>query len=296
MPSHHRVPRVTADDPTENRAVRTHGAAGAATVTGESDHKKFFDYYKAASESPETVERSRGIYDSIVACMRSDGVDTNRTMRVADIGCGAGTQSIFWARAGHDVVGLDINVDLVELAKVRSREAGVRASFLTGTADALPWSAGEFDVCIVPELLEHVENWEQCLDEVCRVVKPGGYVYLTTTNRLCPKQQEFSLPGYSWYPTWLKRKCLALARTTRKQWVEYAEYPAVNWFSPPELAAALKRRGYSSLDRFDVIARRAAGNRSAVAKLVASSSLLRYAAYFLTPYTMLIARHDRAAS
>jgi len=262
-------------------------------VASDGNDDRFYKYYEAASESAETLERSRGIHASLIACMRSDGVGTDRGLSVADIGCGAGTQSLLWARAGHDVYGIDINADLIRLAKTRATGAGVSVTFLTGSADALPWDSGRFDVCIVPELLEHVENWQRCLDEVCRIVKPGGYLFLTTTNRLCPKQQEFNLPGYSWYPAWLKRRCLKLARTTKKHWVEYAEFPAVNWFSPGDLAAELRRRGYSSLDRFHVIARRnEAGARTALARIIVASSLLTYLAQFLTPYTLLVARND----
>jgi 2-polyprenyl-6-hydroxyphenyl methylase/3-demethylubiquinone-9 3-methyltransferase len=227
--------------------------------------------------------------------MRSDGVAIDRRLKVADIGCGAGTQSTLWAEAGHDVFGIDINADLVELAKARAGRAGLPITFLTGSADDLPWESGSFDVCIVPELLEHVENWERCLDEVCRIVKPNGYLFLTTTNRLCPKQNEFTLPAYSWYPSWLKRRCLKLARTTRRHWVEYAEFPAVNWFSAADLARELERRGYSSLDRFHLTARRSGtGAKSTVARLVASSHALRFLGQFLTPYTLLVARHDGA--
>jgi 2-polyprenyl-6-hydroxyphenyl methylase/3-demethylubiquinone-9 3-methyltransferase len=260
-------------------------------VTRDPNDKRFFDYYKTASASAETLERFRNIYETLIACARGDGAPAK--LKVADVGCGAGTQSIMWAQEGHDVSGIDVNADLIALAKTRAADAGVAVSFQTGSADALPWRAGEFDVCIVPELLEHVANWEGCLDEMCRVVKPGGYVFVSTTNRLCPKQQEFSLPAYSWYPTWLKRKCLQLALTTKKHWVAYAEFPAVNWFSPAELAGELKRRGYSSLDRFDLIVRREpTGAKSAIAKVVASSGVLRQLGYIVTPYTMLVARND----
>lgn len=262
-------------------------------MTAESGDNKFFEYYKTASESKETLDRSRGIYDSIMACVRHDGADLGGTLKVADIGCGAGTQSLLWAQAGHQVFSIDINTDLIRLARERAAGARLPVTFLTGSADALPWGAAEFDVCIVPELLEHVETWERCLDEVCRIVRPGGYLFLTTTNRLCPKQQEFTLPAYSWYPSWLKRKCLQLARTTKKQWVEYAEFPAVNWFSPGELAAELRRRGFTSLDRFDVMTRLGqTGVKTTVAKAVTSSALLRNLAHFLTPYTLLIGKKN----
>ena len=261
-----------------------------------SESDRFYEYYKSASESQETLKRSQGIHDSIVACMRKDGAGDRRNLQVADIGCGAGTQSALWARSGHRAFGIDINEDLIELAKSRSRDAGLDVTFLVGSAESLPWETAQFDVCIVPELLEHVEKWEQCLDEVCRVVKPGGYLFLTTTNRLCPKQDEFALPGYSWYPAALKRKCLQLARTTKKDWVEYAEYPAVHWFSPFSLARELNRRGFSSLDRFDIITRRSnSGLGLMIARIVVSSMLLRRLAHMATPYTLLIARNDQDA-
>jgi 2-polyprenyl-3-methyl-5-hydroxy-6-metoxy-1,4-benzoquinol methylase len=53
------------------------------------------------------------------------------------------------------------------------------------------------DVCLLPELLEHVADWQSCLNEAARVLRPGGLLYLSTTNVLCPRQQEFNLPLYS---------------------------------------------------------------------------------------------------
>jgi len=262
-----------------------------------SEKGGFYDYYESASQSAETMRRSQGIYEAIAACMRSDGVEVRGGLQVADIGCGAGAQSIFWAAAGNEVHGIDINGDLVELARERAGNAGASATFVTGSAAALPWATGQFDVCIVPELLEHVEDWQKCLDEVCRVLKPGGYLFLTTTNRLCPRQDEFGLVGYSWYPGWLKRWCLQLARSSRKEWVKYAEYPAINWFSPYELRHELRRRGCSSLDRFDVMTRKGQGGASgALARVVVSSSLLRFVAHCLTPYTLLVGRKDGPAT
>lgn len=260
-----------------------------------AEENKFYDYYKSASDTPEAVQRSQGIYDSLIACMQADGVNANGSLAVADIGCGAGTQSLLWARQGHTVRGIDVNDDLIGLAKERASAEGSSASFETGRAESLPWSDAEFDVCIVPELLEHVEKWERCLDEVCRVVKPGGYLYLTTTNRWCPSQEEFKLVGYSWYPAWLKRRCLELARTTKKHWVEYAEYPAVNWFSPAMLADELTSRGYASLDRFDIMLRRSpSGPRRTIATLATATGATRFVAQCLTPYTVLIARNEKA--
>jgi 2-polyprenyl-6-hydroxyphenyl methylase/3-demethylubiquinone-9 3-methyltransferase len=135
-------------------------------------------------------------------------------LTVADIGCGAGTLSMLWAEHGHRVFGIDINAQLIKLATERSRESDIKIDFQLGTATDLPWSDESMDVCLVPELLEHVQDWERCLDEFARVIKPGGVLFLTTTNKLCPRQQEFNLLMYSWYPAFIKRYFEKLAVST----------------------------------------------------------------------------------
>ena len=109
------------------------------------------------------------------------------------------------------------------------------------------------DVCLMPELLEHVPDWGKVLDECARILRPRGVLYLTTTNKLCPSQQEFRLPLYSWYPAPLKRYCERLARTTHPGLAGYATYPAVNWFTYSQLRSELDKRGLESKDKFEVI-------------------------------------------
>jgi 2-polyprenyl-6-hydroxyphenyl methylase/3-demethylubiquinone-9 3-methyltransferase len=76
---------------------------------------------------------------------------------------------------------------------------------------------------------------------------------MTTTNRLCPRQEEFNLPLYSWYPRRAKRHFEKLALTTRPAVANFAKYPAVNWFTFYQLQAYLSARGFVSLDRFDMM-------------------------------------------
>src|SRR5262249_52902868 len=124
----------------------------------------------------------------------------------------------------------------------------------TASATDLPLSDASVDVCVMLELLEHVRDWKSCIDECTRVLRPGGALYLSTSNRLCPKQQEYNLPLYSWYPAVLKRRYETLAVTTRPQIANFATYPAVHWFSFYSLKAALQQRGFVGFyDRFDLI-------------------------------------------
>ncbi len=257
--------------------------------TSSSD--EFFEYYAQRSASPRDIARFTAARDYVLRVMQAHGVDIE-ALEVADIGCGAGTQSFLWSDLGHHVHGIDVNEPLIELARRRAEEKGYRVDMRVGSATDLPWDSESMDVCLLPELLEHVPNWEDCLDEAARVVKPGGFLYLTTTNKLCPVQQEFTLPGYSWYPAPLKRHYERLAVSTRPELVQHATYPAVNWFSPYQLKREVKKRGFRKVyDRFDFIetAGKSAAVRTAV-DAIRKLPPLRFLGHLGTSYSAVIAQ------
>jgi 2-polyprenyl-6-hydroxyphenyl methylase/3-demethylubiquinone-9 3-methyltransferase len=267
----------------------------AATVPANVDttsHSEFFDYYAKQSETEETRRRFRGLRDAVREARRLCDRETPMTRSVwsvADIGCGAGTQSMMWAQEGHEVHGLDINAPLVELAAKRAGAYGLAIDLRVGSAAALPWPDCSIDVCLVPELLEHVPEWERCLDEFARVLRPNGLLAITTNNTLCPIQYEFNLPLYSWYPSRLKRRYERLAVTTRPDIANYAKYPAVNWFTYYGLSRALRRRDMRTLDRFDVAAPGTASMiKRALLTLIRSVPPLRALGHVATPYTLVI--------
>ena len=90
---------------------------------------------------------------------------TKPVLDVADIGCGAGTQSFLWAELGHNVHGLDVNQPLLEVARQRAGESRCSIDFQLGSATELPWADQSMDVCLLLELLEHVSEWQACLQE-----------------------------------------------------------------------------------------------------------------------------------
>jgi 2-polyprenyl-6-hydroxyphenyl methylase/3-demethylubiquinone-9 3-methyltransferase len=224
----------------------------ASSAWDHSTHEKFYEYYEQESLSPEAKLRFRRVRDHILTALQNHG-RPDRALDVADIGCGAGTQSLVWAELGHHVHALDVNGPLVELGAQRASSAGFTIDFQVGSATHLPWADGSVDVCIALELLEHVAEWKLCLKEFIRVLRPGGALFITTNNRLCPLQAEFNLPLYSWYPARVKHYYEKLAITTRPDIANYARYPAVNWFTFYGLRALLAGEGFHCQDRFDLI-------------------------------------------
>lgn len=253
-----------------------------------SSDPNFYRYYEQQSLSPATLERFARVRDKVLKLLEDRDSLSAKALDVVDIGCGAGTQCRIWAERGHNVCGVDINEPLIELARRRAREAGLAIRFETGSATQLPFPDESMDVCLLPELLEHVEDWRACLREAARVLKPGGVLYLSTTNVLCPKQEEFNLPLYSWYPGFLKRRYERLAMTTKPELANFARYPAVHWFSFYGLSSFLAGYKIRSYDRFDMlnIDKMATAPRLVI-MMIRTFSPLRFLGHIFTPYTAI---------
>ena len=253
-----------------------------------SSDERFYDYYAEASQSKKAQQRFRSIRGCVLRTLergKSAGI-----LEVADIGCGAGTQSMLWAELGHHVHGLDVNEPLLNLARERAKQVDYSIDFRLGSATNLPWTDKSMDVCLLLDLLEHVPVWRPCLDECARVLRPGGILVITTSNKLCPMQQEFNLPLYSWYPERLKRYFERLAVTTRPSLANHAKYPAVNWFSFYGLRSTLEPYGFDCLDRFDImdLSKKGIVARWIVARIGAFQAL-RWLAHVTTPGTTVLA-------
>lgn len=252
-------------------------------------HEDFFRYYEQQSLKPETMERFRAACETLLRVYGP--MPNDRKLDVVDVGCGAGSQSIFWTKDGHRYNGIDINAPLIELARQRAQEQNLDIRFDVGSATALPYEDASMDICLLPELLEHVADWQGCLNEAIRVLRPGGLLYINTSSKLCPKQQEFNLPCYSWYPSRLKRYYEHRAVTDRPDLANYAKYPAVNWFSVYGLRDYLEPKGFECYDRFDVADLSGRGRMAAILfALIRRVPPLRFFGLLATPYTLVVAR------
>ena len=100
-----------------------------------------------------------------------------RPRRVLEVGCGWGELAEWIAReTGAEVVATDLSPRMVELA----RERGVEA--LVADVQALPFGDGEFDLVVAAWMLYHVPDLALGLDEIARVLEPGGTLAVTTNS------------------------------------------------------------------------------------------------------------------
>lgn len=105
--------------------------------------------------------------------------------RVLDVGCGGGILSDSMARAGAQVLGIDLSTKPLRVAELHAMEAGTeRVEYREIAVEEL---AGEqpssFDVVTCMEMLEHVPDPASVVHACATLVKPGGWVFLSTLNR-----------------------------------------------------------------------------------------------------------------
>ncbi len=107
--------------------------------------------------------------------------DMFRDKVVLDIGCGAAGKTLYYASQGaKKVYGIDIvpryENDANKLAKTKGLED--RFQFVLGDASNLDFEDNFFDVIIMNDAMEHVDEPLKVLNECYRVLKSGGRVYL----------------------------------------------------------------------------------------------------------------------
>jgi SAM-dependent methyltransferase len=105
-----------------------------------------------------------------------------RGKRALDAGCGAGYGSAELAKSAASVVGLDVAPEAVAFARANYASPNLR--FEQASCAALPHPAGAFDLVVAFEVIEHIENWREFLQEVRRVLAPTGQFIVSTPNLL----------------------------------------------------------------------------------------------------------------
>lgn len=119
-----------------------------------------------------------------------DGLRVTGRDRVIDIGCGTGNYTRYFAEKADDglVVGFDASPTM--LAQAAADETSDNTVYVRGDACALPFGDGEFNVVSSVGVLHMMEDWGAALDELVRMLAPGGRLAIAT---LCNRRGESGL-------------------------------------------------------------------------------------------------------
>jgi len=94
--------------------------------------------------------------------------------RILDVGTGTGFLALLLSELGHEVVGIDISIGMLEKARSKSREV----QFKLGDAENLPFTDESFDGVVCRHVLWTLPDPEKAVSEWYRVTKPDGKVVI----------------------------------------------------------------------------------------------------------------------
>ena len=118
-----------------------------------------------------------------------------RGSRTVDIGCGGGILAESMATRGARVTGIDLADKPLRVAQLHGLESGVEVHYERIAAEDLAArEPGAYDVVTCMEMLEHVPDPASTVRACAQLVRPGGWVFMSTINRN-PKAFLFAIVG-----------------------------------------------------------------------------------------------------
>ena len=116
-------------------------------------------------------------------------------MKVLDVACGSGNLAIFAAQRGALVTGVDIAENLIDSAKKRAAEAGLKIKFEVGDAEAMPYPDNSFDLVMTMFGAMFAPRPDVAASELARVCKPGGTIAMANWTPEGHAGKMFKLAG-----------------------------------------------------------------------------------------------------
>lgn len=109
--------------------------------------------------------------------------ETVASGKILDVGCGTGLCAIQIAKDDrYEVAGIDTSAEMIKMCEKNAKKERVTADFRVATASQPPFEDHEFDMIVSNGSLHHWEKPVEVFNEMYRVLKPGGSVFV---NDLC---------------------------------------------------------------------------------------------------------------
>lgn len=169
MKSHTEVEIGSVKEFWENNPV---AAAGIAAELGTAEYFRSFDAMRE-EDGCEPYALSEKIH----------GYSSARGLKVLDVGCGNGYVLFQYARNGAEVTGVDLTATAIDLSRKRFALGGLAGTFVEIDGEHLPFLDDHFDIVCSMGVLHHISTPQTIVDEIYRVLKPGGRLIVMLYHR-----------------------------------------------------------------------------------------------------------------
>lgn len=105
--------------------------------------------------------------------------------KVLDVSCGIGNNLLFLGSLGLSLAGTEVHEDICRMVSDQLRRLGYEVDLRVGTNRSLPFPDNEFDFLVSWNVIHYEDNepdLRSAIAEYCRVLKPGGRFFISTTG------------------------------------------------------------------------------------------------------------------
>jgi ubiquinone/menaquinone biosynthesis C-methylase UbiE len=196
-------------------------------------------------------------YNFIVERFKRNGVDAATVFKdkvVLDVGCGSGKFSAGIGRLGaKKVIGFDIGQRGLEFAREQAKKVGYgdRLEYRYGSAHQLPVEAHSVDMVWSNGVIHLTDDYDGCVREFARVIKPGGTLFLYVNGRFglyellldTVRVASEAIPRHLF-----QHYLLSLGiNTGRVYWMMCAFYATYQWRAKREVEALMRDNGFTDI-------------------------------------------------
>lgn len=109
----------------------------------------------------------------------------NEKLKILDVGCGIGRNSIFMANEGFDVYGIDISKEALNIAKKKAKEKKLSINYIYSNFSDLSFENNSFDAVVDIQSIQHnrINEIKKIFSEVFRVLKKGGKFFSLSVSK-----------------------------------------------------------------------------------------------------------------
>lgn len=150
-----------------------------------------------------------------------------KNTKILDLGCGGGLVSESLSRLGAKVTGIDFVANNINIARHHSIKSKLKIDYIHGDIEKIKMNK-KFDLIIMFEILEHVNNWKKLLLKIDKNLKKDGKIIISTINRNLIS----------------KFTAIYLAESILK-WIPKGTHRFEKFIKPKEIEVCLKKNHYA---------------------------------------------------
>ena len=209
-------------------------------------HNKFTNTLNSRTDHKPVLEKQIRYFNRLI--------DLDEYKNILLVGCGPKPFTLqYFLGKKFNAFGIEPIPSFVESAR---KYLNAPERIVRGSAEQIPFPDGSQHIIILEAVLEHVDSPVKSLEEICRVLAPGGIAHITTTNRLrfrfFGKNSEFNVRFYHWFPKLVKECFVFHHLHYDPRLANFTQRPAVHWFSFSDLCDLGRQAGfahfYSNID------------------------------------------------